>query len=927
MLITYADSLGKNLKELKEIVDFHFKEEISSIHILPFYPSSADRGFAPMTYKEVDPTFGTWEDIKAISKDYQLMFDFMINHISQSSAYYQDFVEKKEASPYKDFFIRYSEFWEDGFPTQEQIDQIYKRKPKAPYIDIEFNDGTQDKLWCTFSEEQVDLDVSKKATMDFIRENLLFLADAGASIIRLDAFAYAIKKKNTNCFFIEPDIWDLLKTCKNILEEKNVGVLPEIHEHYSIQLKIAEHDFPVYDFALPMLVLHGLYAGTNKRLNHWLNICPRCQYTTLDTHDGIGVVDVKDLMDEDEVEFTREQLYEKGANVKRKYSSSEYKNLDIYQINCTYYSALGNDDAAYVLARAIQFFAPGIPQVYYVGLLAGENDIELLEKTKNGRDINRHYYSKEEVNKETKRPVVQDILALMRFRNKHQAFNGEIEVDQDIPDNQLRLIWTKDKAKAILHADLKSKQFCIEYTDIESGQWTKLLLPSQKLRPNFHFTAKKNWINDPNGFSFYNGKYHLFYQYNPYGLTWGNMSWGHATSENLIDWEHLPVALWQDQNYDKEGVFSGSAITLDKTHYLYYTGVADSTWREGQVQCMASSSDGINYTKYDQNPILLGDGNHSHPIDFRDPKVWKEGKYLYMVVATKDHIGGKIVVYRGKNHIEFDYFTSFQLPKTGHMWKCPDFFELNGQQILITSVMGVEAFDKTSDREELSYIAPVQLDYNTGLTAMKSLQRIDYGTDFYAPQTMQDLDGRRIMIGWMRMEKPLTPITSWTGMMSLPRVIDYRKGKIYYQPDARIFKTKEKISMIHKSTSLHQMKYLNSKTYVLEVEQSASKTVTIQLGEGKNLKMTYDAMDKSLALYRRKNVHGNIDSYETPSCDSERLYLQIIVDVSVVEVYLNHGEYVISGVFLDQESNYLEIETEDGNAIIETYEIKKALNP
>jgi sucrose phosphorylase len=482
MLITYADSLGKNLKELKEIVDGHFREEIGAIHILPFYPSSADRGFAPMTYREVDPAFGTWEDIKAISKDYQLMFDFMINHISRSSKYYQDFVENKEQSPYKDYFIRYSDFWEHGFPTQEEIDLIYKRKPRAPYIDIDFKDGSSDKLWCTFDEEQVDLDVSKKATIEFIRDNLLFLADAGASMIRLDAFAYAIKKKGTNCFFIEPDIWILLKTCEKMLEEKGVEVLPEIHEHYSIQMKIAEHDLPVYDFALPMLVLHGLYAGTNKRLKHWLNICPRHQYTTLDTHDGIGVVDVKDLMGDDEIEFTRDQLYEKGANVKRKYSSSEYKNLDIYQINCTYYSALGNDDAAYLLARAIQFFAPGIPQVYYVGLLAGENDIDLLEKTKNGRDINRHYYSKDEVVHEVKRPVVQDILALMRFRNQYEAFDGEINIDEEVADHELRITWTKNGAKAVLQADLQSKAFCIEYIDVDTKQWRTIVLPSQQLK-------------------------------------------------------------------------------------------------------------------------------------------------------------------------------------------------------------------------------------------------------------------------------------------------------------------------------------------------------------------------------------------------------------------------------------------------------------
>ena len=132
-----------------------------------------------------------------------------------------------------------------------------------------------------------------------------------------------------------------------------------IRSYYAIQLKIAEQDHWVYDFSLPMLLLHSLYSGSNKRLADWLKKCPSKQFTILDTHDGIGVVDVKDLMTAEEIEFTKEQLYSKGANVKKIYSSAAYDNLDIYQINCTYYSALGNNDAAYTLARTIQFFAPG----------------------------------------------------------------------------------------------------------------------------------------------------------------------------------------------------------------------------------------------------------------------------------------------------------------------------------------------------------------------------------------------------------------------------------------------------------------------------------------------------------------------------------------------------------------------------------------
>ena len=197
MLITYADSLGKNLKELNYVLQKELKDAVGGVHILPFFPSSADRGFAPMRYDEVDSEFGTFEDVKEISKDFYLMFDFMINHISAKSEYFKDFAKKKDESKYKDFFIRYKDFWKNGEPTKEQIDLIYKRKPKAPYIDVTFKDGTTEKIWCTFCEEQVDLNVKSSATRKFIKNTLLQMCESGASIIRLDAFAYAVKKEST----------------------------------------------------------------------------------------------------------------------------------------------------------------------------------------------------------------------------------------------------------------------------------------------------------------------------------------------------------------------------------------------------------------------------------------------------------------------------------------------------------------------------------------------------------------------------------------------------------------------------------------------------------------------------------------------------------------------------------------------------------
>lgn len=462
MLITYADSLGADLKELKTALDTWYDKAVGGVHILPFFPSGADRGFSPKTYQMVDPAFGSFADVEAIGKDRWLMFDFMVNHISAQSEYYQDFLEKKEESDWKDFFIRYSKFWPGGAPTQEQVDAIYKRKPRAPYIEAHFADGSEDKVWCTFSEDQIDLDVSSPKVLSFIDRTLEDMADHSASVIRLDAFAYAVKKPGGSCFFEAPEIWQLLDRIESRMQARGVEILPEIHEHYTIPLSLADRGYWIYDFALPVLTLHALYTGNGEYLARWLKMSPKHQYTTLDTHDGLGVVDVRDLLPQEETDRVLDLLYEKGANLNRKYSSEEYGNLDIYQVNTTYYSALGNSDARYLMARAIQFFAPGIPQVYYVGLLAGENDLELLERTRNGRDINRHGYSLEEIEENQKRPVVQDLKRLMELRNSHPAFDLEGNLDVMARDGHLRMTRRSGDEALELDCDLVSGRFTIE---------------------------------------------------------------------------------------------------------------------------------------------------------------------------------------------------------------------------------------------------------------------------------------------------------------------------------------------------------------------------------------------------------------------------------------------------------------------------------
>lgn len=463
-LITYPDSLGANLPELHYVLRKYFRDAVSGLHLLPFYPSSSDRGFAPLTYDEVDPAFGTWEDIKMIGRDFDLVIDFMVNHISRQSVFFQDYIERGQASEYADMFLSFSKISESGWVSDEDLAIVYTRKPRPPYQVLERSDGSLEKIWCTFDYEQIDLDYRSPKTREVMRRFLIRLARIQPKMIRLDAIGYTTFKLGTNCFFLEPQIWELLDWFDDYASAFDTQILPEVHEHYTYQLKMAEHGYWSYDFALPMLVLHALYFHTNKRLKQWLAICPERQVTTLDTHDGIGVVDVKDLMTPKEIDETLEKVYQEGGNTKKIYSGPEYQNLDVYQVNCTYYSALGCKDDVYLTARTIQFFTPGIPQVYYVGLLAGENDIELVEKTMLGRNINRHNYTLEEIRNAVEKTVVQRLIKLMEFRNSYPAFNGTFAI-ADSRNDELTLKWVYKKYEAIACIDLKTYKTKIQYTD------------------------------------------------------------------------------------------------------------------------------------------------------------------------------------------------------------------------------------------------------------------------------------------------------------------------------------------------------------------------------------------------------------------------------------------------------------------------------
>jgi len=452
-LITYADRLsGGGLADLHRLLNGPLRGLFGGVHILPFFDpiDGADAGFDPVDHTAVDPRLGSWADVRALSRDVEVVADLIVNHISTGSAQFRDYSERGAASPYHGLFLTLGSVFPDG-ATEEDLLKLYRPRPGLPLTSATLKNAQKRILWTTFTPHQVDIDVRHPQGEAYLRSVLRTFHESGVRMIRLDAAGYAIKKPGTSCFMI-PETFDFIGELTRDAASLGAEVLVEVHSYYRDQLEIARRVDRVYDFALPPLLLHAFYNRTARHLSAWLEISPRNAVTVLDTHDGIGVIDVgadsanpvsgAGLIPPEDLDALVETIHEKSGGASRQATGAAASNLDLYQVNCTYYDALGRSDRDYLLARAVQFFSPGIPQVYYVGLLAGENDLRLLGRTGVGRDINRHYYTPGEVAEALKKPVVQNLLRLIRFRNEHPAFGGTFTL-QNTPDHVLSVRWDK----------------------------------------------------------------------------------------------------------------------------------------------------------------------------------------------------------------------------------------------------------------------------------------------------------------------------------------------------------------------------------------------------------------------------------------------------------------------------------------------------
>ncbi len=459
-LLTYPDALGGDLAAIRSLLEGPLAGLFTGVHVLPPFPSSGDRGFAPITYRQIDPRFGTWEDIERLARTHDVVLDVMINHISRGSEEFGDFARRGRTSPSADLFITLDKIWPSGDPPADDLARIFLRRPRTAFSTVDIRaTGETETVWATFGtaewSEQIDLDVTSSATRELITSWLRGFAGHGVRVVRLDAIGFVIKKAGTSCFMVEPEIWEFLEWISGVASSCGLVVLPEVHDRYGTHERLTAHGFWTYDFVLPGLVLDAFLHGDATLLATHLVRSPNRQFTMLDCHDGIPVrPDLDGILPPERMVALAHHVVARGGNVSRIHSTAHHDEagVDVHQLNCTYYSALGEDDDRYAAARAIQLFARGVPQVYHVGLLAGANDHAGVERTGDGRAINRHDYTADEIDAALRRPVVQRILELVRLRNSHPAFEGDLTAESD--GSILRLGWTDADASLELEVDL-----------------------------------------------------------------------------------------------------------------------------------------------------------------------------------------------------------------------------------------------------------------------------------------------------------------------------------------------------------------------------------------------------------------------------------------------------------------------------------------
>jgi beta-fructofuranosidase len=463
-------------------------------------------------------------------------------------------------------------------------------------------------------------------------------------------------------------------------------------------------------------------------------------------------------------------------------------------------------------------------------------------------------------------------------------------------------------------------------------------------RLQYHVTPTAYWMNDPNGFSYFKGEYHLFYQHHPFSPKWGPMHWGHVKSKDLVHWERLTIALAPSESYDRDGCFSGSAIEKDGKLYLIYTGNIGTGVEPDvelkQVQALALSDDGIHFEKVERNPVIpsLPKGDFD-PAHFRDPKVWKHGEIYYCVIGSKTlENKGQVLLYKSMDLISWDFINVMARAdgNMGFMWECPDLFELSGKDILMMSPQGLTPEGILYHNLHQSGYLVGDLDYEEGILSHGPFQLLDYGFDFYAPQSLVDHLGRRIMIGWMDMwesEMP-TQAFNWAGAMTLPRLLELKGDHIYSKPVPELKALRENERSYHDILVQDCLELEGISGDCLELEVSIDPKEATHFGI--QFRCSQDKQEKTVLMYDREKQLITLDRTHSGKGEkgirqadvqlvNDELKLHLFIDGSSVEVFINDGEKVMTArIFPSKESKGIQFFSDKPFAItqLKKWELK-----
>ena len=501
MLNAYPDSIGNTLSDIVKMFQRpELKDAFSLFYVLPtFFNSDLDRGFSIIDY-ELNKELVSEDDLKALDKrNIRLKFDIVLNHLSMASPQFKDLLTYGKDSKYKDFFINWNDFWKGNgtmndegiiIPKEEYLNKLFMRKSGLPILKVPFPDGSNQPYWNTFYQKidygkgvylgQMDVNAKSQLVWDFYEDTLAKLKAYGCNILRLDAFAYLHKEVGQTNFFNIPGTWDYLDRIKKIAEKNELKLLPEIHAEYGLFLhkEVADRGYQIYDFFLPGLIIHTLEKANNEALIKWANEVVENGYKTvnmLGCHDGIPILDLKGkeidnnysegLLSDEEIEDIMNLILDRGGRVKNLYDSEGNK-ISYYQVNATYFSALGESEEKLLLARAIQLFMPGIPQIWYLDLFAGKNDYDAVEEAGEGghKEINRTTLTQEDIENGLQQSIVLNQLQLIKIRNTSRAFNGKMHIT-DTSDDLLIIKWTNGKHFAHLMASLDTYNFLVTYSE------------------------------------------------------------------------------------------------------------------------------------------------------------------------------------------------------------------------------------------------------------------------------------------------------------------------------------------------------------------------------------------------------------------------------------------------------------------------------